>query len=217
MDMVVKTISTLAIKLFEIVKPYVQVALGKLLEVVGGALPSWLGGNKMMNAGLAMQQRGIANDKTGIIPSFYGANAQQQLGDQITQNATSGALQTGGFKMGTDLLSGAAGAGMKQMVNVKDALITPHGIIKGDKGDMWMALQANGTGMNPGMNPGGGNSVVHSGTITLRSDDGKVVTWEQMHNAKDLLGGQMASIDKSYNGGFGNYHNSNVSPIRPLT
>jgi hypothetical protein len=67
-----------------------------------------------------------------------------------------------------------------------------------------------------GMNSGGSGSIQHTGVITIKSDDGKVVTWDQMYNARDLIGSRMASINKSYENGFGNYQNSNVSPIKPL-
>jgi hypothetical protein len=66
----------------------------------------------------------------------------------------------------------------------------------------------------------GGNtnnsSIQHGGTIIIKSDDGKVVTWEQMYNARDLIGSRISSINKSYENGFGNYQDSNVSPIKPL-
>ena len=67
-----------------------------------------------------------------------------------------------------------------------------------------------------GMNAGGSGSIQHSGVITIKSDDGKVVTWDQMYNARDLIGSRIASINKSYENGFGNYQNSNASPINPL-
>jgi len=72
MDKITGTIGTLIIKLFEVVKPYIQVAMGKLLEIIGGALPQWLGGNKLKNAGLNMQASGVANDKTGVLSGLYG-------------------------------------------------------------------------------------------------------------------------------------------------
>lgn len=97
--------------------------------------------------------------------------------------------------------------------NVKDALITPHGIIKGDKGDIWAAFQPKPGGFN------GGNqsmSINHTGTIRIESSDGKVVTWDQMHSARDMVGASMQSAQQTYNSGFGNYHNTNTIPIKPL-
>jgi hypothetical protein len=63
---------------------------------------------------------------------------------------------------------------------------------------------------------GSTNAVQHSGVITIKSDDGKVVTWDQMYGARDLIGSRLKSITDSYNRGFGNYQNGNVAPIQPL-
>ena len=66
------------------------------------------------------------------------------------------------------------------------------------------------------MGVGGSNNMQHHGTITIKSDDGKVVTWDQMYASRDILGGRIASINEGHKGGFGNYQNSNMSPIQPL-
>jgi hypothetical protein len=63
---------------------------------------------------------------------------------------------------------------------------------------------------------GSSNSIQHSGVITIKSDDGKVVTWDQMYASRDLIGSRMASINQSYEKGFGNYQNPYKSPIQPL-
>jgi hypothetical protein len=71
-----------------------------------------------------------------------------------------------------------------------------------------------GSGGNGGMSSN--NSMQHNGTITIKSDDGKVVTWDQMYASRDLIGGRIASINEGYKGGFGNYQSSNISPLQPL-
>jgi hypothetical protein len=63
---------------------------------------------------------------------------------------------------------------------------------------------------------GANNTIQHSGVIIIKSDDGKVVTWDQMYGARDLIGSRMASINESYEKGFGNYQNPYKSPIQPL-
>lgn len=98
-------------------------------------------------------------------------------------------------------------------MNVKDALITPHGIIKGDKGDIWAAFQPKPGNFNDGNQT---MSINHTGTIRIESSDGKVVTWDQMHNAREMIGATIQSSQQSYNSGFGNYHHSNTTPIKPL-
>ena len=40
--------------------PILQAGIGKLLELLGGALPDFLGGNKMKNAGLNMQASALS-------------------------------------------------------------------------------------------------------------------------------------------------------------
>jgi hypothetical protein len=63
---------------------------------------------------------------------------------------------------------------------------------------------------------GSKNSMQHTGVITIKSDDGKVVTWDQMYAARDLIGSRLSSIGESYENGFGNYQNPYKSPIQPL-
>jgi hypothetical protein len=86
------------------------------------------------------------------------------------------------------------------------------------KGDMVQfidqaAMERAGTGSN---SSGSSNTLQHSGVITIKSDDGKVVTWDQMYGARDLIGSRMSSINESYENGFGNYQNPYKSPIQPL-
>jgi hypothetical protein len=88
------------------------------------------------------------------------------------------------------------------------------------KGDMVQfidqaAMERASRGYGSGSNMGNG-TIQHGGTIIIKSDDGKVVTWDQMYNARDLIGSRISSINKSYENGFGNYQDSNISPIKPL-
>lgn len=67
---------------------------------------------------------------------------------------------------------------------------------------------------------GGGDGMKHtidvSGVIKIESPDGKVVTWDQMYAARDLIGAHMNSISDTYNSGFGNYANPNKLAIKPI-
>lgn len=138
-------------------------------------------------------------------------------------NATSGLANLGNLFLpgvGSAVSAGIdAGNAMREMGAFDDGVIYKDGsYAKFGKGDMVQfidqaAMERAGTGSSGG---GSSNSVQHSGTITIKSDDGKVVTWEQMYGARDLIGSQMESIKKSYDGGFGNFSNSNITPIRPL-
>jgi hypothetical protein len=69
---------------------------------------------------------------------------------------------------------------------------------------------------NSNASVGSTNMIQHSGVITIKSDDGKVVTWDQMYASRDLIGGRLASIMESQQNGFGNFQNPNTSPIQPL-
>jgi hypothetical protein len=298
MDKIVGTIGTLVIKLFEVVKPYVQMALGKLLEIVGDVLPSFLGGNKMKNAGLEMQQNAMMNDKTGVISGMYSGGNQPgsmmtpDTGGSFLQGAGMygkaamgakgiplglgkmalgaakgtigkgalklgagamlkripilGALASAGFAVndllegdfvgaGLNLASGAANVGNIFLPGVGSAVSMGIDVANGaremgyfngspssalsstigsDRSATFNSLQGNN--MPYGGNMGVNNSMQHSGVITIKSDDGKVVTWDQMYGSRDLIGGRMASINEGYKGGFGNYQNSNMSPLQPL-
>jgi hypothetical protein len=301
MDKIVGTIGTLVVKLFEVVKPYVQMALGKLLEIVGDVLPKFLGGNKMKNAGLAMQQSAIMNDKTNVIPGLYGGSSPlsgttPDSGGSFAQGAglygkaalgaknipggllkmalagkgtlgkgamklgagamlkripILGALASAGFAVndllegdfvgaGLNLASGAANVGniflpgvgsavsmgidagnaAREMGAFNDGVIYKDGSYgKFAKGDMVQFIDqaaAERAAMSSGGGVSGSGSISHNGTIIIKSEDGKVVTWDQMYASRDLIGGRIASINEGYKGGFGNYQNSNMSPLQPL-
>jgi hypothetical protein len=89
---------------------------------------------------------------------------------------------------------------------------------KFNKGDMVQFIdQAAMERSVNGVSGGAGDSKIeHTGTIRIESSDGKVVTWEQMHNARDIVGSSIQSLQQTYNGGFGNYQNTNTMPIKPL-
>ncbi len=114
----------------------------------------------------------------------------------------------------------AANAG----IDMNDAGAFNDGVIYKDgtyakfaKGDMVNFIdQAAMERASVGSGGGSSNSVQHSGVITIKSDDGKVVTWDQMYGARDLIGARMDSISESYGKGFGNYQNPYKSPIQPL-
>jgi hypothetical protein len=107
----------------------------------------------------------------------------------------------------------------REMGAFDDGVIYKDGsYAKFGKGDMVQfidqaAMERAGSGGSGG---GSSNSIQHSGVITIKSDDGKVVTWDQMYGARDLIGSRIDSISESYGKGFGNYQNPYKSPIQPL-
>jgi len=281
------------------VAPILKTGLGKLIELLGGALPGWLGGDKMKNAGLKMQSEGIASDTTGILSGIYGKDAQTNIANSMV-DPTSSIIKTGLFEGGIHGISGAAKfgagklasfAGKKGAVSLFGKIGTKMGskalshipvlgslisagfaigdLLEGDytgaalQGgsaianlfpgvgtaialgldaadigrELYNANQTPNVTSNAGRydnsnirnfidqaayersntNYGGGTaSINHSGTIRIESSDGKVVTWDQMYGARDMVGASIQSVQQSYNNGFGDYHNTNTVPIKPL-
>jgi hypothetical protein len=280
--------------------PILQAGIGKLLELLGGALPDFLGGNRMKSAGLNMQADALS--KSSTLKSLYGqneliANKSASTGGSFAQGAGlygkaalgmtnipggllkmlsaskgtlgKGAMKLGGAQLakripilgalvsaglsindllegdlvgaGLNLASGAANVGniflpgvgsavsmgidatnaAREMGAFDDGVIYKDGsYAKFSKGDMVQfidqaAMERASNGYGSGGNMGNG-TIQHGGTIIIKSDDGKVVTWDQMYNARDLIGSRISSINKSYENGFGNYQDSNISPIKPL-
>lgn len=63
----------------------------------------------------------------------------------------------------------------------------------------------------------GSNSVInHTGVITIKSEDGKVVTWDQMYNAAGVVGGGIQSSISRFENGYGTNLHPNQNTIRPL-
>ena len=280
-------------EVIKFITPFLQAGIGKLLELLGGALPDFLGGNKMKSAGLNMQANAFGqNAQNKLI-----ANKSDNTGGSFTQGAGlygkaalgmtnipggllkmlsaskgtlgKGAMKLGGAQLakripilgalvsaglsindllegdlvgaGLNLASGAANVGniflpgvgsavsmgidatnaAREMGAFDDGVIYKDGsYAKFSKGDMVQfidqaAMERASNGYGSGGNTGNG-TIQHGGTIIIKSDDGKVVTWEQMYNARDLIGSRISSINKSYENGFGNYQDSNISPIKPL-
>lgn len=292
--------------------PFLKAGIGKMLEVVGNALPTMLGGKKIKNYGLQMQSEALASSEA-LRDLYGGEGTQSNVASKMTPDSGGSLLQGAGLGvksllgatnipggvieglkgpvgknaarlanigmkrggqwgskalgmaakripvlgavasllfavkdlsegdytgMGLNLASGTAnlanivapgvgsvvsmgidaGNAAREMGNFDDGVIYKDGsYAKFNKGDMVQFIdqaameRATGSG-----GVGSTNSVQHSGVITIKSDDGKVVTWDQMYGARDLIGSRLKSITDSYNRGFGNYQNGNVAPIQPL-
>jgi hypothetical protein len=104
---------------------------------------------------------------------------------------------------------GVFGGGNGEISSIK-----AHKAVTNNRSDFWSPFHS---GSEQPTNATGGNSVIeHTGTIKIESPDGKVVTWDQMYNARDMVGASIQSLQQSYNGGFGNLQNANTLPIKPL-
>jgi hypothetical protein len=162
----------------------------------------------------------------GLAIGIMDAITQAAEGDygQAAISLASGAASTvpgvgTAISIGLDAVN--AGVDMYDAGTFDDGVIYKDGTYgKFAKGDMVQfidqaAMERASMGYGSGGNTNN-SSIQHGGTIIIKSDDGKVVTWEQMYNARDLIGSRISSINKSYENGFGNYQDSNVSPIKPL-
>lgn len=293
--------------------PFLKAGIGKLLEVIGEALPDMFGGKKIKNYGLEMQSQALASSEA-LRDLYGGEGAQSNLASKMTPDSGGSLLQGAGLYgkaalgaknipggviqglkgpvgknaarlakigmkrggqwgikaagmaakripvlgslaslgfaiydafegdfagAGLNLLSGAAnlanivapgvgsavsmgidaGNAAREMGAFDDGVIYKDGsYAKFNKGDMVQFIDQAAAERAAGSGGSGGstNAVQHSGVITIKSDDGKVVTWDQMYGARDLIGSRLKSITDSYNRGFGNYQNGNVAPIQPL-
>jgi hypothetical protein len=157
---------------------------------------------------------GVFTGGFGAIPAAIGAAALVGGGETLYNMNTNEQYVDPSSKVKTNQLGKSYG-------NFNDGVIYKDGsYAKFSKGDMVQfidqaAMERASNGYGSGGNMGNG-TIQHGGTIIIKSDDGKVVTWDQMYNARDLIGSRISSINKSYENGFGNYQDSNVSPIKPL-
>lgn len=211
-----------------------QKLVGKGLASLGGGLIDKFGGGMIGKAGLKMGMFGhkLAEKEIAkhipIIGSLVSAGFA--IKDVIDGDYTGAALQTASAianlfpGLGTAVSVGLDAADAARELgtfNDGQIAINSNGSIytgKFAKGDMVNFIDQSAMERAGGIGSGYGstNAMQHSGTITIKSEDGKVVTWDQMYASRDLIGGRISSINEGYKGGFGNYQNSNITPIQPI-
>ena len=282
--------------------PILKAGIGKLLEIIGNVLPSWLGGNKVKNYGLEMQSAAIAD--SDILKTLYGNDGQSAIASQMSPNKKGSFVQgagmyakgamglknvvPGGVKFakglatktlgkgalkltagqmlkrvpvlgalasvafaindviegdwagaGLNLASGAANVGnifapgvgsavsaaidvangAREMGAFDDGVIYKDGsYAKFGKGDMVQFIdQAAYERSLTGGNSGGGNGTIkHTGEITIRTNDGKSVTWDQLNASRNYLGPHIDSLIQSNKAGAGNFQNPYIASVKPL-
>jgi len=145
-----------------------------------------------------------------------------------------GAILSGGATIGTilPLMQGGAavGAGIGGAVGLatskpeptndalpeptNDALMTPGGrVFKGGKGDIGVLFDQAGLTNNSGNSSG---EIKHSGTITVRSEDGKEITINDLEKiGRYTLGTYINSITDGVSKGNSGYNNQKM-PIAPI-
>ncbi len=176
-------------------------AMAKKIPILGG----------LLSLGLAAMDA-MEGDYTGA--SLQAASGLLNIGGSLAAPFSGGAsLSMNVIAAGLDATDAA-----REMGYFDDGVIYKDGsYAKFGKGDMVQFIDQAAMERAGTIGGGGSSNVVqHSGVITIKSDDGKVVTWDQMYGARDLIGARISSITDSYNKGFGNYQNPNKTPIQPL-
>jgi hypothetical protein len=206
---------------------YGKAALGAK-NVPGGLLKMALAGKGTLGKGAMKLGAGAMLKRIPILGALASVGfAVNDLleGDFVGAglNLASGAANVGNIflpgvgsavSMGID-----AGNAAREMGAFNDGVIYKDGSYgKFAKGDMVQfidqaAYERANSGTNTTTSPA---KIEHSGTIRIESPDGKMVTWEQMYNARDMVGSSIQSLQQTYNGGFGDYQNTNTMPIKPL-
>jgi hypothetical protein len=89
---------------------------------------------------------------------------------------------------------------------------------KFSKGDMVQFIDqaAYEKSLTGGGNSGGNGTIKHTGEITIRTNDGKAVTWDQLNASRNYLGPHIDSLLDSNKIGTGNYQNPYIASVKPL-
>jgi phosphotransferase system IIB component len=200
---------TLATDVWDLISPYLKTGFGKLFEAIGHALPSLLGGRSIEASGLEMRMNAMIENKN--LSKIGGGQAGfDSLVGKYAENS------------GWNTHGGGTHKDYERYKNttlepVNDALITPSGrVLKGGKGDIGVLFDH--AAMNGGGNSGsGGNEIKHSGTITVRSENGKEITINDLEKiGRYTLATYLDSIKYGLDYGNANYNNSKM-PITPIS
>ena len=175
------------------------------------------GGKNGVNNKIGKRNSDSGSLMGGIIGGGVGGALGALLLGILAAPATGGlslALATaGGVALGSTI--GYNAMGDKNIEPVQDALITPSGnVLKGSKGDIGILMDQ--AGMSRGLG-NGVSEIKHSGTITIRSDDGKEITLRDLDRiGRQTLATYMSSAQDNNDKGFGLNSSMNRMPISPL-
>jgi hypothetical protein len=114
-----------------------------------------------------------------------------------------------------------AGIDMNDAGAFDDGVIYKDGTFaKYGKGDMIQLIDqaAYERAYNGGSNgsSSGGGTIKHTGEITIRTNDGKSVTWDQLNASRNYLGPHIDSLIQSNKAGAGNFQNPYIASVKPL-
>lgn len=199
---------TLAQEIWKLIGPYLKEGFGKLFEAIGHILPSILGGRSIEAKGLEMQMNAMMENKN-IRNLAGGQEGFNELVKKLDKNS------------GKDTWGGASSDEYNRYKNtvlpVDDALQTPNGrVFRGGKGDIGVLFDQAGLTNNSG-GSSGKTEISHSGTITVKSEDGKQITINDLEKIGRYT---LASYLESLNYGLKNgntLQNNEKMPITPIS
>jgi len=205
---------TLATELWGLIGPYLKYGFGKLFQSIGDILPGWLGGDKLKNLGVNNQLEAMLENKN--IANMGGGKEgfNKRLNDLANNTSSFLSSDESVAKELKDGFKTKYGA-THELVN--DALVTPSGrVLKGGKGDIGVLFDK--ASMNGGGNStGGAAEMKHSGTITVRSEDGKEITINDLEKiGRYTLATYMDSLKHGLDHGSAQ-HNNNKMPVTPIS
>lgn len=232
-------ITNVVVGVWDVVKPYLEIGFGKLFEKIGEVLPSWFGGNALKKKGVEMQLSGIAQSPA-IAEKYNQSDMQKLMGkrddlnDQTTLKQKLYALiggsagwgigaalapETAGLSLLIPLLGSIAGIGAGSALgseDVNDAIVTKGRVLKGGKGDIPALFDEAGLRNNMSNNSGS-SEIKHSGSITVKSEDGKQITISDLDKiGRYTLAQYIDSINHGMKNGTAVYNNEKM-PIAPIS
>ena len=233
--------------IWNVASPYLEAGLAKLLMVIGNALPGFLGGGEngsIARSGKNMLLDVAVNNKDNkTLQKLTGSQSEKQkyISEYKEHLTELSLLQKAGFvtagvigALGTPALSIAAAtsvAALEKMWNnshaekdlnkydtipTDDALMTPGGrVFKGGKGDIGVLFDQAGLSNNTGGS--GKTEITHSGTITVKSEDGKEITINDLEKiGRYTLASYMDSLNYGLKNG-NSLQNNERMPITPIS
>ena len=245
----IKDMAVTAIKgIWDVVSPYLEVGLAKLLIIIGNALPKILGGGEngsIARAGKNMLLDVAVNNKDNkTLQKLTGSQSEKQkyISEYKEHLTELSLLQKAGVVIagaigalagpGGSIVAGTATAAVEKMWNNSqaekdqnkydtipsdDALMTPGGrVFKGGKGDIGVLFDQAGLSNNSG-GGSGKTEISHSGTITVKSEDGKQITINDLEKiGRHTLASYLDSLNYGLKNG-NSLQNNERMPITPIS
>jgi hypothetical protein len=226
--------------IWDLVLPYLELALGKLIKVIGEVsgfdsvtrmgeklIIDASSRNKMISekiVGNDEQKKYLSDIKEhkgdlsiGQTVDMFGAAGKGALAGAALGSIIPGLGTVVGGIVGA-LVGGVSSHYLSRTANeekVDDAIVTSNGrVLKGAKGDIPALFDE--AGLRNNMSNSGSSEIKHSGTITVKSEDGKQITISDLDKiGRYTLAQYMDSINHGLKNGTAVYNNEKM-PITPI-